>query len=355
MAVETVCGILYNKMKYDYFSTNKGESIMKKRIYALLMAAVMMVGISACGGSAEGPQAVENPSVVTLAAGDPAASYFAFSNLLAGYMGDAADVTVSVTATGGAVANVEGVADGLYTMGMAQADTMDYAWKGINSFEGKGEKQSFRALGGLYEESVQIVTLDESIETVADLKGHVVSVGAEGSGIYYNAMDILTAYGMTAEDIDMEFLGFGEAAEAMKNGDVDAAFMVSGAPTKAIEDLAAEYDLHLVSVDGAEAEKLIADHPYYNKHVVMSGTYTGLDKDVTTISVKATMIVSADASKELVYNLTAGIYENTESVSAILTRGIDMNVENATTGITVPFHAGAAKYFAEKGITVPTE
>ena len=64
---------------------------MKKRIYALLMAAVMMFGISACGGSAEGPQAVENPSVVTLAAGDPAASYFAFSNLLAGYMGDAAD------------------------------------------------------------------------------------------------------------------------------------------------------------------------------------------------------------------------------------------------------------------------
>ncbi|MBR4935382.1 MAG: hypothetical protein IKZ01_05880, partial [Anaerotignum sp.] len=76
---------------------------MKKRIYALLMAAVMMLGVSACGGSAE-PQAVENPSVVTLAAGDPAASYFAFSNLLAGYMGDAADVTVSVTATGGAVA-----------------------------------------------------------------------------------------------------------------------------------------------------------------------------------------------------------------------------------------------------------
>ena len=355
MAVETGCRILYNKMKYEYFSKNKGDLIMKKRIYALLMAAVMMLGVSACGGSAEGPQAVNNPSVLTLAAGDPAASYFAFGNLLAGYMGDEADVTVSVVSTGGAVANVEGVADGLYSMGMGQADTLAYAWDGDHSFEEKGQKQGFRVLGGLYEEAVQIVTLDESIRTVEDLRGHVVSVGPEGSGIYYNAMDILEAYGMTADEIDMEFLSFSDAAEAMKKGDVEVAFMVSGAPTKAIETLTAEYDVHLVNVNGEAAEKLIAEHPYYNKHVVLSGTYAGLDKDVTTISVKATMIVGADLSEDVVYNLTAGIYENVESVSAILARGIDLNVENATTGITVPFHKGAAKYFAEKGITVPVE
>lgn len=343
-------------MEYNYFSKIKGETIMKKKMYALLIAAVMMAGVSACGASnAEEPQIVEPSPVLTLAAGDSTASYFAFGNLLAGYMEDAADVTISVVETDGAVANVEGVDDGLYSLGMAQADTMAYAWNGEHSFAEKGQKQALRALGGLYEEAVQIVTLDESIETVADLKGHVVSVGAEGSGIYYNAMNIMEAYGLTTEDIDMRYLSFAEATEAMKNGDVDVAFMVSGAPTKAIESLSAEYDVHLVNVNGAEAEKLIADHPYYNKYVVLSGTYTGLDKDVTSISVKATMIVSADMSEEDVYNLTAGIYENIESVSAILTRGIDLSVENATTGITVPFHKGAAKYFAEKGIVVSTE
>ena len=326
---------------------------MKKRIYAVLLAAVMAFGASACGASDTAPEAVEHPSVVTLAAGDPTASYFAFGNLLAGYMGEAADVTVSVVGTGGAVANVEGVNEGLYTLGMAQADTMAYAWNGVNSFA--EESQGFRAMGGLYEEAVQIVTLDESIKTVEDLRGHVVSVGAEGSGIYYNAMDILEAYGMTGDEIDMEFLSFSDAAEAMKTGDVEVAFMVSGAPTKAIEDLAAEHEVYLVNIDGPEAEKLIADHPYYSKHVVAGHTYTGLDEEVTTLSVKATMIVSADASEEMVYDLTAGIYDNMEGISAILTRAIDMSVENAATGISVPFHKGAAKYFAEHGITVPVE
>lgn len=327
---------------------------MKKRIYALLLAAVMTFGASACGGS-DAPQAAEQPSVVTLGAGDPSASYFAFGNLLAGYMEDMAGVTVSVVGTGGAVANVEGVNDGLYTMGMAQADTMAYAWNGDHSFADKGQMQDFRALGGLYEEAVQIVTLNEDIQTVADLKGHVVSVGSEGSGIYFNAMDILEAYGLSGEEIDMEYLSFTDSVKAMEAGDVDAAFMVSGAPTNAIADLAAKYDVHLVNIEGEAIDALIEAHPYYNKHVVMAGTYEGLDKDVTTISVKATMIVSAGMSEELVYDLTAGIYDNVENVSAILSRAIEMNAENATTGVTVPFHKGAAKYFAEKGFYAPTE
>ena len=326
---------------------------MKKRIYALLLAAVMMFGASACG--TESTQEADKPAAVTMAVGDPSASYYAFGNLLAGYMGSAADTEIRVVPTDGAVANVDTVNGSVYTMGMAQADTMAYAWNGMHSFERKGQMQNFRALGGLYEEAVQIVTLDESIKTVEDLRGRVVSVGAEGSGIYYNAMDILEAYGLTAEDIDMEYLGFSDAAKAMKDGDVDVAFMVSGAPTKAIEDLSAEFDVYLVSLDEKTVETLIEQYPYYNKYVVQSGTYAGLNESVETISVKATMIISANASEELVYNLTAGIYENTEGISAILTRGVEMSAENATTGIMVPFHTGAAKYFAEKGFYAPTE
>ena len=89
--------------------------------------------------------------------------------------------------------------------------------------------------------------------------------------------------------------------------------------------------------------------------MILSGTYAGLDQDVTTVSIQATMIVSADMPEEDVYNLTAGIYDNVENVSAIMARAIDMSVENGTTGISVPFHAGAAKYFAENGFYAPTE
>ena len=331
---------------------------MKKRVLALLQAAILLVSFSACGTSdAENKEdvAVDSPRVVAMGTGDTTGTYYAFGNLLSGYMQDASGLVIDVVSTDGSASNVQNVNDGINYLGMAQADIMAYAWDGSNTFQGKGQLQSFRAIGGLYEEAVQIVTLDENIKTMDDLKGRIVSVGAVDSGVYFNALNILDAYGLTEEDVNAAYLSFGDSVTAMKAGTVDAAFMVSGAPTNAVAELAAEGDVYLVNIDGEEADELISRCPYYNKHVILSGTYDGLDQDTNTLSIQATMIVSADASEEDVYNLTAGIYENTEGISAILSRGIDMSVENATTGVTVPFHSGAAKYFAEKGFTVPTE
>ena len=323
----------------------------------MLLAAVMVFGISACGTSdTDGPQAVENPSVVTMGTGDTEGSYYAFGNLLAAHMSDAAEVNVDVVSTDGSVANINGINDGLYQLGLAQADIMSYAWDGILSFARDGEVKSFRAIGGLYEEALQIVTLDETIQNVDDLRGKTVSVGGESSGVAINAMNVLDVYGLrTGEDIQTVNLSFADSVAAMKEGTIDAAFIVSGAPTNVVEDLFAAEDVHLVNIDADKVAELQQLYPYYNKHVILSGTYTGLDQDVTTVSIQATMIVSADMSEEDVYNLTEGIYDNVENVSAILPRAIDMSVENGTTGISVPFHPGAAKYYAEYGFTVPTE
>lgn len=331
---------------------------MKKRILALLQAFVVLVAFSACGTSeAEEKQAeaVPSPKIMTMGTGDTTGTYYAFGNMLSGYMSDASGININVISTDGSAENIRNIDAGLNQLGLAQSDIMAYAWDGNHSFAEDGQIQSFRALGGLYEEAVQIVTLDENIKTMDDLKGRVVSLGAMDSGVYFNAVNILDAYGMTEEDVNAVYLTFGDSVEAMKAGTVDAAFMVSGTPTNAVADLAEEGGMYLVNIDGEEADALIARCPYYNKHVILSGTYSGLDQDTTTLSIQATMIVSADASEEDVYNMTAGIFENLEGISAILARGIDMSVENATTGISVPFHAGAAKYFAEHGYTVPTE
>lgn len=328
---------------------------MKKRIFALLQAFVLLTAVSACGTS-EAEQPAEEPSrVMTMGAGNAAGSYYAFGNLLSGYMQDASGIDIDVVSTDGSAANIYGIEDGSYQLALAQADVMSYAWGGTHSFAEDGAIQSFRAIGGLYEEAVQIVTLDESISHVEDLKGKTVSIGAEDSGVSFNAMHILEVYELAEADVHTVNLTFEESVAAMKEGTVDAAFIVSGAPTQAIAELAAEEEMHLVHIDGEKAEELLARYPYYNEYVVLSGTYPGLDEDVATVSIQATVIVSADAAEEDVYHLTAGIYENTEAISAILERGIQLSVENATTGVSVPFHPGAAKYFAEKGFTVPTE
>lgn len=329
---------------------------MKKKIYAMLLAAVMAFGVSACGTSDHEPQAVENSGVLTMGTGDTAGSYYAFGNLLAAHMGDAAGKNIDVVSTDGSVANINGVNAGLYQLGMAQADIMSYAWDGIYSFAKEGEMRSFRAIGGLYEEALQIVTLDESIQTVADLKGKTVSIGGEDSGVAVNALNVLDVYGLrTDEDIETVNLSFGDSVAAMKEGKIDAAFIVSGTPTTVVEDLMATENVHLVSIDSTKVAELQQRYPYYNEYVILSGTYAGLDQDITTVSIQATMIVSADMPEEDVYHLTAGIYDNVENVSAIMARAIDMSVENGTTGISVPFHAGAAKYFAENGFYAPTE
>ena len=291
-----------------------------------------------------------------MGSGDTTGSYYAFGNLLATHMGDAAGVNIDVISTEGSVENIKGIHEGLYQLGLAQADVMSYAWNGIIPFAKDGKIRSFRAIGGLYEEALQIVTLDETIQTVEDLRGKTVSVGGENSGVVMNAMNILDIYGLrTGEDIQTVTMSFTDSIEAMKAGKIDAAFIVSGAPTNVVEDLIAAEHAHLVNIESEKIAELQQWYPFYNKYVILSGTYTGLDHDVTTVSIQAAMIVSADMAEEDVYHLTAGIYDNVENVSAVLARVIDMSAEAGTTGISVPFHKGAAKYFAEHGFTVPTE
>ena len=328
---------------------------MKKRIFALLQACVLVVTASACGAANTQSEDKEAPSLI-FATGDHTGSYFAFGNLLSGYMSSTFGGDIEVVATEGSVANINGINEGLCQLALAQADVMSYAWTGIRAFPKGEETKAFRAIGGLYEEAVQIITLDERIQTIRDLKGKTVSIGAPNSGVALNAMTIFDIYGLrTGDDIKTVNLSFGESVAAMKTGEVDAAFIVSGTPTKVVEDLIATEHAHLVNIDGRKAEELMEHYPYYNNHVILSGTYPGLDQDVSTVSVQATVIVSADLPEEDVYHLTAGIYDNTEAISAILERGIQVSVENAITGVPVPFHAGAARYFEEKGFSVPVE
>ena len=108
-------------------------------------------------------------------------------------------------------------------------------------------------------------------------------------------------------------------------------------------------------IDGDLSKKVMDACPFYTEYVIPAKTYPGQDKDVTTLTVKATLIVSASASEEDVYKLTAAIFDNIKDITAENAKGAELSIENATSGMTVPFHAGAAKYFAEKNVTVKTK
>ena len=320
---------------------------MTKRIFAMVMAVAMVLALAACSAA---PAAK-----MTMGTGGTSGTYYAFGGVLGQYIKDKAGIDVTVVSTDGSKANIQGIAAGDYQLGTVQSDVMAYAWEGTRSFESDGKVNSFRVVAGLYAEAVQLVTMDPDIKSVADLKGKNVSIGAPASGVYFNAVDVLTAAGLTLDDINPQYQSFADSTDSLKDGKIDAAFIVAGAPTPAITELCATNDAYLVPIDGDVAAKLMNDCPFYTSYTIPAGTYEDQAEDVVTVTVKATLIVSASATEEQVYNLTKAIFDNTQAIAAENGKGAELSIENATSGMTAPFHAGAAKYFAEKGVTVPTE
>ncbi len=315
-----------------------------KKIISIVLVAALALAVAACGGVAG--------TKMTMGTGGTSGTYYGYGGVLGQYISNNAGVGVTVVSTDGSKANIQGIQAGNYQLGTVQSDVMAYAWEGTRSFETEGKVDSFRVVAGLYAEAVQLVTMNPEIKSVADLKGKAVSIGAPGSGVYFNAIDVLTAAGLSESDIKAQYQSFADSADALKDGKIDAAFIVAGAPTPAITELCTTNDAYLVPIDGDIAEKLMADCPFYTVYEIPANTYEGQAEAVKTVTVKATLIVNADAAEEDVYKLTAAIFDNIEAISAENAKGAELSLENATSGMTVPFHAGAAKYFKEKGVEV---
>ena len=224
---------------------------------------------------------------------------------------------------------------------------------GTNLFAESGAVDSFSVAAALYMEQVQIVTTNPDIKTVEDLKGKTVSIGALGSGVYFNAVDVLGVYGIDAEkDITPVYQSFGDSAESLKDGKIDAAFIVAGAPTTAITDLATASSVYLVSIDDEHMDTLLASSPYYARSTISADTY-GTPDDVQTVAVAAVVLVRDDVSADAVYKFVSTIFENSGSIQH--GKAEELSVEFGSSITAVPYHPGAAKYFAEKGIEVATK
>ena len=205
--------------------------------------------------------------------GGESGTYYAFGSVIAQHASNNAGVQVVGLVGNGSQANVQELVDGTADFAFCQSDVMAYAYNGTNLFDAKVE--GFSTVAALYMEQVQIITTNPAIKTVADLAGKSVSIGAPGSGVYFNAVDVLGAYGLTEADIKPTYQSFGDSADALKNGQIDAAFIVAGAPTVAVTDLATTKDTYLVSLDGEHIAKLLETSDYYTETVIAKDVFFG--------------------------------------------------------------------------------
>ena len=316
----------------------------------IISLALVLVMIMTCAAIADEKAGMPGGTKLRFTTGGAQGTYYGFGGVLAGKVGEKTSTTVTAITSGGSKANIEAMDDGDAELGFVQSDVGAYAFRGMRLFEDR--VTNFSTVANLYMEQVQIVTLDPSIKTVADLKGKNVSVGAAGAGVYFNAVDVLKAYGLDIDkDIKPTYQSFGDSVEALQDGKIDAAFIVAGAPTTAVTSLAATKKVYLVQLDDQHIMSLLTESPYYSKNVIAKDVY-GTDEDITTVAVGAVVIARDDVSEADVYNFMYGVFENLDDITAAHAKGAELNLGFAASYTAVPYHPGAVKYFAEKGMRV---
>lgn len=348
-----------------------------KKILALLLSVLMVAALVACGGgsgqsssggsaatasegassgsassepassgSAATPSA--EPVKITLATGGTSGTYYAVGGVLGTVLGPKLTLSaLNVESTGASVANVNMITDGQAQMAILQSDVINYAHNGTNAFEGEPEANALW-VAGIYNETVQILA-KPGINTVSDLRGKTVCVGDVGSGTEVNAWQVLSAAGLTANDIKAVNGSFQDGVDQLKDGKIDAAFTVAGAPTTAIVDYATTNELNLVSLSDSELAAIQAEYPFLIRDDLKAGTYTGQDSDVVCVAIQATLVASEDVSEDVVYEMLKGMFDNKDELTAGHAKFGFLTPESASAN-TVPLHPGAEKYYKEIGV-----
>jgi len=324
-----------------------------KKILALTLAAVMALALCACGGGGDSASGGESGGTVSLnmATGGTSGTYYGFCGVLAQVlnekMPDALNITVE--STGASAANIDLIDTNGDQIAIVQNDVMYYAATGTDMYDGKDPIDSYSAVMSCYPEYVQIVA-NSSITSIDQLKGKKVSVGDAGSGVEFNARQILAAYDIDIDsDIVKQNQSFADSADSLKNGTIDAAFVVAGYPTTAVSELASTYNFNLLPIDEEHANALMDQYGFYTYGEIPGGTYGPVADAVPAVAVMATIIARNDVPEDAIYNFVKGVFDNQADISAAHDKGKELSLETAVSGIDIDFHPGAVKYFTEQG------
>jgi len=260
-------------------------------------------------------------------------------------------VAVAQTANG-SVANIEAIAVGSLESGFAQSDVIHWAYSGSGPFHGRTPYTELRAIAGLYPETLHLVARDDaSIRTVSDLRGKRVSLDEPGSGTLVNARLVLEAYGLSEASLKPEYIKPTLASERLRQGKLDAFFIVAGDPVSSIQNLARAGGVVIVSINEPQRGRLLEEHEFFSSRSIGSGVYTGID-ETQTISVNAVWVTREEIPEELIYQITAALWsrEARKVLDGGHSKAKTIRLRHALDGVAIPLHPGAERYYREAGL-----
>ncbi|MBD7984744.1 TAXI family TRAP transporter solute-binding subunit [Sporosarcina sp. Sa2YVA2] len=329
---------------------------MKLRKYGLVFASALMSAaiLGACGdskkdeGSADGNKDADGleTKIVTIATGGSSGPYNIIGTTLANEYSKEFGVNSKPQSTGASVENINLIKEGKVEMAFVMSDVLTEAVEGTGNFTEATDK--VQQIAALYPNYVQIVTtVGSGIKTIEDLKGKRVAVGDQNSGVEVNARNLLSGFGITYDDLKVDYLGYAEAADGLKSGSIDAAFLTSGLPNSSVMELAASIDLAIVAVDHDKVVEISKEQPYFVAMDIPADTY-GNAEDVPTAAIMNALVVSSDLSEDDVYKLTKKFFDSLGDLGNSHQAATDITLEGAQKGMVAPVHPGAQKYYDEQ-------
>ena len=317
--------------------------MLGKRIF-IFMALVLGLTLSA-------PQAQAKQDVLFGGASIVGVYYqvaLQISNIMNKYEGD--NYNFIGRPTGGSVFNINALERGAFDFGVAQSDRNWQAYNGAAEWEGK-PIESLRSLFSMHPETVMLVArADTGIEKVEDIKGKRVNIGNPGSGQRGNAMDVLRIYGLEpGNDFRAEGLEHHEAARALVDRNIDAFFYTIGNPSAAIEEPATSVDIRMAHINSPGIKEMVEERPYYIMTTIPAGTYRGVDEDIETYAVTATVVSDEKVDEQVVYDLVKTVFENLDELRNSHAAFRNLQVEEMLQGLSAPLHPGAERYYREQG------
>lgn len=321
--------------------------MLKRLRSTAVAAAVASIGLVASGCAGGGGE--KGTDILTVATGGSSGVYYQVGAGYAKLLKDSLGSETTVQATGASVENLTLIQDGNAEIAFTQADAVDQALKGEGPFEDK-QIDEVQAIGTLYDQYIQVVTTEKSgIKSFDDLKGKRISVGDANSGVELNARAVVKAYGYTYDDFKVDYLSYGDAIDAMKNGQLDAAFFTSGIPNSAVSDLATTEKVVVLPLDGDGAKTLLEEHDYLGEATIPADTYNSAE-DVKTLTIPNLLVASPELTEDAGYEITKVFYDNLDKLEKSHSAVADIDRDKAADVKVTDLHPGAKKYFEEEGL-----
>lgn len=327
-------------------------------ILALVVAISMFAGCgsnetasssSSSGSTAEDAYAVSGN--MTLGTASSTGTFYYVGAAIGNAVSEAGKLNVLVQATAGSNENVAMAQSGDIDLGMANCDALYAAYNGTMGYADAG-KQDIQQVAALYDSQLHVFVTEKSgIKDISELKGKKVCIGSQGTSYLFINEAILNAYGITLDDVTPFYMSYAEAAEALANGDIDAAFQTGGYPIAGIQQYAATTAFRMLPVSDEVISKVNAEYPFAKPSVLPANIYENQanESEVSTLSYMTCLFCSSKANDDQVYAFTKLMMETLDTYKDTNSSTQQISPETVATQY-IPFNAGAERYYKEAGL-----